>query len=356
MLKHLTEKSDVRDKIASPAVQHAKKVLAFIYEKVVLPYWMRLALVACLGALTRFLTLISFVAALKGVLVAINAEQYAAFLQKVLENRGYAFSISSGDIILGIIGLVVFINICADVARHARFSAVSSLQERFLAASVQSTDQIKFTSDRFLIDRVAPAIDVVARLVEILLFSCMIFVAVAVINLNMVLFLIPIFALIPLPGLMARRRRLQMLDQKKNASRKYESAFPQSPHDPEQAKEWIETERKDYIAATRGLQKYQLQSKRIGSLVMAVGIIALIAYLPFIETGSMQLLSIPLPIIFIVLALRQVLSQANEFGRDLSTLLELRTGLNALETNGNSSNIEKTNLNKITTTKSTTTQ
>jgi hypothetical protein len=317
---------------------------------------MRLTLVSCLGALTRFLTLITFVAALKGVLVTINAEKYAAYLQKMLENRGYAFSISGGDVILCIVGFLVVINICAEVARHARFSAVSSLQDRFLAASVQNTDQIKLASDRFLIDQVAPAIDVVARLAEILLFSCMIFVAVALINLNMVLFLIPVFALIPLPGLMARRHRLRIREKKSKASRKYVREFPESPDDPEQAKEWIDTERKDYIAAIRGLEKYQLQSKGIGSLVMAVGVIALIAYLPFIETGSMQLLSIPLPIIFIVLALRQVLSQANEFGRDLSTLLELRTGLNALETNGNSSNIEKTNPNKITTAKPPTTQ
>ena len=356
MLKRLKEKNDVRDKIVSPAVQHAKKVLAFINENVIIPYWMRLMLVACLGALTRFLTLITFVAALKGVLVAIDSERYAAFLQKVLENRGYAFSISGGDVILGVIGLLIVINICAEVARHARFSAVANLQEQFLAASVQSTDEIKLASDRFLIDRVAPAIDIVARLAEILLFSCMIFVAVAAINLNMVLFLIPIFALVPLPGLMARRRRLRMLEQKSKASRKYVSEFPESPDDPERAKEWIDTERKDYIAAIRGLQKYQLQSKGIGSLVMAVGVIALIAYLPYTETGSMQLLSIPLPIIFIVLALRQVLSQANEFGRDLSTLLELRTGLIALETDSVSSDIEKTKLDTIAAAKPPTTQ
>ena len=85
MLKHLAGRVDVRDKIVSPAVQHAKNVLAYIYEKVVLPYWMRLTLVSCLGALTRFLTLITFVAALKGVLVTINAEKHAAFLQKVWE-------------------------------------------------------------------------------------------------------------------------------------------------------------------------------------------------------------------------------------------------------------------------------
>jgi hypothetical protein len=330
MLKRYAENSDNRAQVVPPAVQHAKTVLAFVYDKVVRQNRARLMYVASLGALSRFLNLLAFVGALKGVLVAIKSDAYAAFLQRVLTRQGFDVSVSGSDVVLIVIATLIAINICASLANHFRFLGVSELQEQFLATAVRDAGEVKLNSDRFLIDRVAPAIDVLAKLAEILLFSLMIFVTIAFINLNIVLFLFPLVLMIPLPGLMARRHRLRVIEKKRRALEEYKNAFPEEAADEERLSKWIEVERNDFISASRALRKNQLQSRQISNFVLALGFIALIAYMPFIEFNSVQLLSIPLPLIFIVLALRQVMAQANEFGRDLSTLLELRNGIKVL--------------------------
>ncbi len=330
MLKRFTENRDNRAQLVRPAIQHAKTVLAFIYDNVVRENWPRLLYVASLGALSRFLNLLTFVGALKGVLVAINSDEYATFLQRVLTRQGFDIPVSGSDVILIVVATLIAINIGASLAGHIRFSGVTKLQERFLSTAVSDPDEIELATDRFLIQRVAPAIDVLVRLAEVLLFSLMIFVTIAFINFNIVLFLIPVFLIIPLPGLMARRNRLRIVEKKRKAFEKYNSAFPDKANDEERWSEWIKVERAGYISAYRAPQKHQLQTRQISNFVLALGFIALIAYMPFINFNKMQLLSVPLPLIFIVLALRQVMSQANEFGRDLSTLLELRDGIKIL--------------------------
>ena len=66
---------------------------------------------------------------------------------------------------------------------------------------------------------------------------------------------------------------------------------------------------------------------------MGACLLALIAPQTVYGLASTQLLSIPLPFIFIVLALRQAIAYANEFGRVLSSLLELRSELDITSTN-----------------------
>ena len=78
-----------------------------------------------------------------------------------------------------------------------RFSVATKLQERFLSTAVRDPDKIVSDTDRFLIVRVAVAIEVLARLAKVLLFSLMIFVRTAFINLNFVFFLIPVFLIRP---------------------------------------------------------------------------------------------------------------------------------------------------------------
>ena len=67
--------------------------------------------VASLGALARFLNLLTFVGALKSVLVAINSNEYAAFLQRVHARQGFDISVSSSDVILIVLATPIAINI-----------------------------------------------------------------------------------------------------------------------------------------------------------------------------------------------------------------------------------------------------
>ncbi len=149
--------------------------------------------VASLRALARFLNLLTFVGTLKGVLVAINSNEYVAFLQRVHARQGFEISVSSSDVILIVVATLIAINIDASLVGLVRFSVVTKLQERFLSTTGRDPDKIVSDTDRFLIDRVAVAIEVLARLAKVLLFSLMIFVRIEFINLNFVLFLIPVF-------------------------------------------------------------------------------------------------------------------------------------------------------------------
>ena len=342
MLKRPTENSYIRAPVVPSAVKHAKTVLGFIYDKIVLPYPVLLSVVSALGAFSRFLSLLSFVAAFKAVFVAIAADTYAAHLQKLLSRQGFDFAVSGGDVILITICVLIAITVLADVTRYVRFMGVSYLQDKVLADAVSKIDKVRLASDRFMVERVSPAIDTLVKLLEICLFSLLILVTIAFINLYIVLFLIPLFAMIAVPGLLAKRYRLRTVDKKKKALSAYQNQFPTKAQSPEDVRAWIDNERKEYLSASNAVKKYQLQSQRVSLLLIATGVIALVAYLPHTNFGSVKFLSIPLPIIFIVLALRQVLQQANEFAASLSNLLELRDGLETLEVRDEPAGSEET--------------
>ena len=322
-----------------PAFMHTKTILTYVYEQVIRGNWLQLLFAACLGAAARFLNLLSFVAALKAALIAIDTDHFISLANKYLTKYGIEFSMSKGTLIIVVIAVVAAISIMASLMKYARAYCVSRLQSRFLREAAQSKMDLNIKSDQFLIDKVAPSIDTVVTLFEIMLFCFVVCVFIAMIDVHIVLFMLSVLVFIPVMGLFASRRRLRVARQRDVAQKEYERNFPLgAAGGKEKLASWIDQERQTYISAVQNVKMYQLQVQRTNQLAMTVGLIALIIYISIVGMGSARLISISLPLIFIVLALRQVVAQANEFGRGLSLLLELRNKLDVVSENNVSVN------------------
>ncbi len=316
-----------------PVLGHIQAVLGFILNELVRERWGRMIAIATVGTFGRILNLLTFVAALKGFLVAINPEKFAATVEKAFASQGMTVSVSKMDLVLFVVAGLVVLNIMAFIVSRVRHWAISKLVRQFLADAVKNTDDLDVTYDDFLINRVAPSIDNVIRLIEVVMFSGLVCTFIAIISPKIALFLLPVLIVIPLAVLIAGRHRLKVADDKRRAISAYKEGFPKDTTNKMRVQKWIENEREDHIASTLDTRQEQLRPQQIGNLVMAAVFIALIVYVANTELGSFDLLSIPLPLIFIVLALRQMLGYAREFGTTLSKLLELRDGMHHVRAN-----------------------
>ena len=83
--------------------------------------------VASFGGLARFQYLLTFAGALKGVLFAINSNEFAAILQRAHARQRFEISVSNSDVILILLATPIAINIGASLVGRIHFSKVTKL-------------------------------------------------------------------------------------------------------------------------------------------------------------------------------------------------------------------------------------
>ena len=328
MLQRNHNNRSARTPLLRPALRQIKLVLTFVLQKLVSKSWPQFLFVAILGTGARFLSLATLVIALKGFIVALNPEHFAKIAQNLFSPLGYTAAISKIELISAIVLALVTISLLAFVAHYARGVAIRALMRRFLDSAVEEETQLNISTDEFMINRVAPSIDIIVKLIEIVIFSGLVCLCLALISPSIALFLLPVLAIIPLAVLFASRHSLRLADKRVRAHSNYKSTFPKKTDDASYIDKWINTERKDYITARFNTQQQQLQSQQYNNLILAAALSFLMLYVSFAGIESVDMLSVPLPLIFIVLALRQMLIYAKEFGMNFSKLMDLRQGVN----------------------------
>jgi hypothetical protein len=311
---------------------HVRTVLFSVYDLIVRPYPWRLAWATCFGLCARMMNLLTFFAAIKGIFVAMQPEPYAAKAQQILNSFGIAAQVSHDEMVLAVVAGLLLVNIAAIAASYARSAAVRSLQMRFLADAEGRGQNVTPAQGRFLIDRAVPAIDTVVRISEIGLFCFVVCAVIAWINATMLLILLPLFVFIPLTILATSRRRLRLIADRQKTGGEYRQISHKVAGSPAVAAT-AKAARQNYISASFAMQKFQLRSQQASALMMTLGLAAIILYVAIgwdTQAGNGQA-GLSLPIIFIVLALRQMTVYASELGQQFSLLLELRSEIGMLE-------------------------
>lgn len=328
-------------KVLNPALTHVRAVLAFTLQHIVHRNWLSFLLVAMLGTLSRLLGLMSFVVALKGLLVTMRPETFVGVAQKALNSVGYSGTVAPGDVVTIVAGTLIVIGLLAYAASQARLWGISRLQRQFLDEALANKSALDSEQDTFMIERAAPAIDLVVSLLEVILFSCAVLAFVAFVSPTIIAFLIPILALMPLAATISGRHRLRLKEQERMAYKQYIKRFPQAGEAEAATEAWVKGPRWDYITARFNTKKQKVRGQALGRLMMVAAIVALIVYLSRSEVSSHDLHAISFPFIFILLGIRQLFNVAGEFGRNLSKLLDLRAGLHALRTPGAATRVRR---------------
>ncbi|MDX2260000.1 MAG: hypothetical protein NW205_13930 [Hyphomicrobiaceae bacterium] len=306
---------------------HATSVLAYLRDTVLRGHLARLGGAAALGTLARILNLLAFVAAIKAILVVLDAPRLSAELTPLLQQWGIGITLSAQTAVLYAVGLLVTLNVLALLAAFARQWAVASFQSAFVSRALAPAAPVDIDHDRFILERVAPAIHLIVKLAEIALFAIVVVGLIALISPRLMLILLPLMLLIPGGVIIARRRRLRLLAQRKSARAAYLAGAPDRADDSSDLGPWAAGPRLAYADAVLAVQRFQMRNQQIGILATSLGLVAIILYLAYGVSGPLAATSLAPPLIFVVLALRQLMVYANEAGRDLSSLLELRSGL-----------------------------
>lgn len=311
---------------SSLPVSSAVSVLKFVFNTLVRSNLGAVFAAACLGTLSRMLGLLSLVVALKGIIIAIDAKHFSEALQELLQERSFDITLTSTRLMVTVIGVLIVIQCGAIAAGYKRFASIAKLQ-RSLLDDLIADRKVVLDNDKFAIEKIVPAIDTFIRLLEISMFSILIIAFLAFVSPAVLLFLITVFICIALFVPFSDRRRLRIEQDRKVASQKYKRSYPKRCDEPESMERWIKNERHAYVQATLRGRKHQLQSQQLSNLAVSGGIGALIVYLYWVGFPRVEPSLVPLPLLFIILAIRQLIVYANEFGKCLSTLLELRAGL-----------------------------
>lgn len=310
-------------------------VLTFIFEHLLRKRWGLLLMAAVLGATGRLLSLLSFVAAIKGVFVAMDAGAVSGAIERQLQSHGITVAVTSEEIVLGAAAVVGLTSLLAALANAGRFRSIRMLQEEFVAAAADDEPASGLAYDKFMIERVAPSINNLVRMLEIILFVGAVLVFIAWTTPSILLFLVPILILMPLGAMLAGRKRLRLQDSQRRMLKAYGKGFPRgAAATPEARRAWIQNERKAYVGSMLALRRAELKSQQIATLVMSAALVALVIYLGHAELEKLTLTSISFPFIFTVFAIRQIMTYANEFGANASKLLDLRSGIRFFKSPG----------------------
>ena len=307
-----------------PALLRAKVVLKFLFREVYAKSYLSISWIAICGVTARLMRLFALVAALKAIFVTINLQKFAEALQLQADAYGFGIMVTSETVILLIVSILALLHLLVFVASSLRFRGVRALQEAYINAQKDSAKEVDLKVDCFVIEKFCPAVDISISLIEIAMFLFILILFVALISPQTVLFLLPFIALIAGIVLFAGRRRLRLIEQRRKARQAYTRGHAASINDRELFDTWLSETRPDYIKTIREWRSQQQATQQLTGLLMGAAIIAVLVYISAIGLDSSTLLTVSFPIIFVVLALRQIMIAANEFGRHLSLLLELR--------------------------------
>ena len=314
-----------------PALLRSLIALRFLFSEVYANNYLLILWVAASGVAARVLRLLALVAALKAIFVTLHLEHYTEVLQLRAQTYGLQIGVTNGRVMLLVAGVLIILHSLVFLASAIRFRGGSALQEYYVWSLRRSIEPVDLDIDSFIIEKFCPAIDLSISLIEIAMFLFVLVLFVALMSPQTVLFLIPFVITIAAIVLVAGRRRLRLTEQRRNARQAYTRGHANIRSDNESRDQWFNVTRRKYIQSIQDARCQQHFAQQSTGLLMGVAVIAILIYISNVGLDSGQMISVSLPIIFIVLGLRQIMIAANEFGRHLSLLLELRNEATLVE-------------------------
>ena len=275
-------------------------------------------------------SLLSLMAAVKAVIIALNAQHYAEAATRLASRYRAEIVIDKSEVVILAAALLLAIAGLSVMLARWRQAIVLGLQDRLLSLEGVQLEQGRLADDHYWINSIAPQVDSLVKVVEVLFFVGLIGAMIAFISVQVLWILIVSILLVALAILLAQRQRLRAYAELQRAQAAHQHAIARANSDVDVRRRWADSLRPEYIRAHRKFRSFHLNAQQAGHFVVALCIAGLVVYLPTHQMIGSDLALAPLPVIFIIIALRQSLHYAIELGQLVSGLLELRSRLNVL--------------------------
>lgn len=305
---------------------NVRRILSYVYRSIVRGNEAYVFGAAACGALNRLFVLAGMALTFKAVITAITPDKSVERVNRIIADFGW--SADEQQLMLILAGTVFLAYFAGWLLQVSRDRLQCRLTWRVLKRQPTLERRPTLEYDLFIIEELGPQVANVTRVFEILFFSAFFFFIIAYFAAGLLVALVPVLALFVFFMLQHERTTVR----RRHTQQERQSAYVNEIGDDGVARRRTfatdNAERDAYIAAREELKDVAAGTARNATLMSGVVMVLITLYVAYLDIDLGDFPFIPL---FLVVSIRTLVAYAQQFGRSVSRILELRTKMHHME-------------------------
>ena len=308
--------------------QHSQSITRFIWHFIIDGNVMLILLISSFRFVCRFIELINFAIALKALVAAIRPDFVLKVFSYILAFAGLDMTITYESLPPILIGIVILVSL----VNWLLVWIVSSLDKYFHNKLARRPYlwrlELPINDDLFVIEKLPGLSQNIIKCIDIMGFLIVMIWLVSLFSPGLVLFLMPILAMMIVVQIIVDRAKLQWLERMREAKLNYTTIVTEAGRGGKRTLAENNSQRQDYINIKEHLKYRKAMILSFNNFIGALALCGVIYYLFQSKLEMGALISV---LILFVVAVRRTLVASKELSVQFISILDLRKDTKQLD-------------------------